>query len=367
MIDMKKFFSIFICLALLLVTTSALAKSVTVTGEGATAAEAENDALRRAVENTLGVLIDSSTLVEKNTVIQDQIYTQSRGFVTDYRITNRQQVGGIWQVTINAEVDDNPNSKLMSELTRLGIINTQLRNPKIAVYVPETHIQSRIPDPAGETAIVQALIQAGFSQVTEVGSRLNFSNPMRMTASEMTAAAQKLGVDIMIVGEAFSDGLGDAAQWLPGNRASNIMSARARVEAKMFIVRTGQIIAADGKLGSGMDNSQAVAAKKALAKAGQLMGEYFVEQLTGLYTNQQNVEVVVYAASFQKINMVQSAIGQVRGVKSCNLSSYEGGKAVFTVGYSGSPQTLFQQIQANTNADLNLQSISYNILTISVR
>ncbi len=363
---MKKIFPL-ILVALIFLTGSALAKNVTVTGSGVTASDAENDALRMAVENALGVLVDSSTLVEKNMVIQDQIYTQSRGFVTDYKVINRQQISGLWQVTINATVDDSPNSKLMNELTRLGIINIQLRNPKIAVYVPETHIQYRVPDPAGETAIVKALIDAGFSQVTEVGSRMNVANPLNMTAQQLTSAAKQFGVDIMIVGEAFSEGVGDPAQWLPGRQTSNMQACRARVEAKMFIVRTGQIIGADGKFASGLDNSQAVASKKALAKAGQQMGEYFVQQITGMYTSQQGIEVIVYGSSFQKINLVQSAIGSVAGVKSCNLSSYEGGKAVFTVMYGGSPQTLFNSIQANTDADLNLQSISYNTLTLTVR
>lgn len=363
---MKKFL-ILLFVALICFSASAFAKNVTVTGMGMTASDAENDALRMAVENTLGVLVDSNTLVEKNVLIQDQIYTQSRGFVTDYKVTSRQQTPNGWQVTIDAVVDDNPNSKLMNELTRLGIINTQLRNPKIAVYVPEHHIQFRVPDPAGETAIVKALINAGFSNVIEVGSRMTNQNPMNMSAAEMSRAAQMFGADIMIVGEAFSEGLGDAAQWLPGNQRSNIQSCRARVEAKMFIVKTGQIIAADGKYGSGLDNSQAVASKKALAAAGKLMGEYFVEQITGMYTSRQGIEVIVYGAAFQKINQVQSALESVRGVKNCNLSSYEGGKAVFNVQYSGSPQTLFREMQALTDADLTLQSISYNTLTISVR
>jgi len=363
----KKFLTLLFAM-LMIFSSTAFAKTVTVTGTGATASDAESDALRAAVENTLGVLVDSATLVEKNIVLQDQVYTQSRGFISDYKIIGRNQDSdGLWQVTITAVVDDQPNSKLMNELTRLGIINTQLRNPKIAVYVPERHIQFNIPDPAGETAIVKALINAGFSQVTEVGSRMNVRNPLNMSAAEMTSAARQLGVDIIIVGESFSEGLGDAGQWLPGNQRTNMQSCRARVEAKMFIVKTGQIIAADGKYGSGLDNSQAVASKKALENAGKQMGEYLVQQITGLYTSQQNIEVVVYGAAFQKINLVQSAIGNVRGVKSCNLSSYEGGKAVFVVQYGGSPQTLFNAIQANTDADLNVQSISYNMLVIQVR
>lgn len=363
---MKRFAAIIFSL-LIIFSATALAKSVTVTGTGMTPSDAENDALRMAVENTLGVLVDSETLVQNSMVIRDQIYTQSRGFVTNYTVINREQASGSWRVTINATVDDQPNSKLMNELTRLGIINVQLRNPKIAVYVPESHIQYRVPDPAGETAIVKALINAGFSNVMEVGSRLNVPNPLNMTAAQMSQAAQQFGADIMIVGQAFSEGVGDPGQWLPGNQRTNMQACRARVEAKMFIVRTGQIIAADGKYGSAYDNSQAVASKKALAAAGQQMGEYFVERITGMYTSQQNVEVVVYAADFSKVNIVQSALGQVNRVKSVNLSTYEGGRAVFSVQYGGSPQTLFNELQALTTADLSLQSITYNTLTISVR
>ena len=351
----------------MILSTTVFAKNVTVTGTGTTSSEAENDALRAAVENTLGVLVDSNTLVQNSTLINDEIYMHSRGFVTDYSIVSREQFSAGWRVTINATVDDQPNSKLMNELTRLGIINVQLRNPKIAVYVPEQHIQYRVPDPAGETAIVKALINAGFSNVIEVGSRLNYPKPMNMSAAQMREAAEKFGADIMIVGEAFSEGLGDAGQWLPGNQTSKMQSCRARVEAKMFIVKTGQIIAADGKYGSAYDNSESIASKKALASAGDQMGNYFVEQITGMYTSRQGVEVIVIGADFSKINLVQSALGKVNRVKSVNLSSYDGGKAVFNVMYGGSPQTLFNELQAQTTADLTLQSLAYNTLTIIVR
>ena len=347
---MKKFAIVLFAL-MMIFCAQVSAKTVTVTGTGLTPTEAENDALRAAVENTLGVLVDSQTLVQNSMLINDQIYTQSRGFVNDYHVLSR----------------DQPNSKLMSELTRLGIINVQLRNPKIAVYVPEQHLNYGVGGSGGETAIVKALINAGFSNVVEVGTGLSYSNPMGMNAAQMRQAAQAYGADIMIVGESFSEGVGDVGDWLPGNQRTNMQACRARVEAKMFIVRTGQIIAADGKYGSAYDNSQAVASKKALAAAGADMGNYFVEQITGMYTSRQGVEVVVYGADFSKINLVQAALGKVNRVKNVNLSSYEGGRAVFNVQYGGSPQTLFNELQAVTNADLTLQSLAYNTLTIYVR
>ena len=363
---MKKFAAVIFSL-LIFLSATASAKNVTVTGTGITPSDAENDALRAAVENTVGVLVDSETLVQNSILISDQIYTQSRGFVNDYTVLSREQVGDIWRVTINATVDDQPNSKLMNELTRLGIINVQLRNPKIAVYVPEQHLNYSVGGSGGETAIVRTLLNAGFNFVTEVGTGLNYQSPMSMNVAQMKAAAEKFGVDIMIVGESFSEGVGDLGDYLPGNQRTNMQACRARVEAKMFIVKTGQIIAADGKYGSAYDNSQAVAAKKALTAAGEQMGNYFVEQITGMYTSRQGVEVIVYGADFSKINLVQSALGKINRVKNINLSSYEGGRAVFTVMYGGSPQTLFNELHAVTTADLTLQSLAYNTLTIYVR
>lgn len=353
--------------ALMLLASTVFAKNVTVEGQGMSQTEAENKALQNAVENTLGVLVDGQTLVQNYMLISNQIYTQTRGFITNYTVLEKyQNAEGIWTVRINADVDDNPNSKLMSELTRLGIIDNRLRNPKIAVYIPEQHIQYRIPDPAGETAVVKALLEAGFSNVIEVGSRMSVANPLNMTAQQMTSAAQQFGADIMIVGEAFSDSVGDAAQWLPGNQRSGMRACRARVEAKLFIVKSGQMIAADGKIASGMDVSDAIAAKKALSGAGQQMGEYFVEQLLKLGSgNRQQVELIVYGGDFSKINRVQAALAEV--AKGFNLSSYEGGKAVFTVQYAGTPQSLFEQLQSSTDADLTLQSVSYNQLTLRVR
>ena len=362
-----KRFAIMIFAALMILSATAFAKNVTVTGTGLTPSEAENDALRAAVENTVGVLVDSETLVQNSMLIHDQIYTQSRGFVNDYQVLSREEVAGTWRVTINATVDDQPNSRLMNELTRLGIINVQLRNPKIAVYVPEQHLNYSVGGAGAETAIVKTLLNSGFNFVTEVGTGLSYQNPMSMNAAQMKAAADKFGVDIMIVGESFSEGVGDLGNYLPGNQQTNMRACRARVEAKMFIVRTGQIIAADGKYGSAYDNSEAIAAKKALVKAGEQVGDYFVEQITGMYTSRQGLEVVVYGADFSKINLVQSGLGRVSRVKNVNLSSYEGGRAVFTVMYGGSPQTLFNELQAVTNAELTLHSLAYNTLTVYVR
>ncbi len=374
---MKKIILFMILAIALLCNSAVLAKTVTSTGSGSTAPEAENDALRNAIEEAIGVYIDSQTLVEKNVVLNDQIYSQSRGFIRNYTVLSKNQQGMLWTVKVEADVDDTPNSKLMSELTRLGIIDTKLRNPKIAVYIPETHIAYRVPDPAGETAVIKAFVDAGFTNMIAASPKLQVINPnsfawyakpvLQLNVEDMRSAARFFEADILIIGEAFSEGVGDVGRFLPGNQRTNALSCKARAEAKMYIAKTGQILAADGKYGAGVDASEAVASKKALAAAGQLLGEYFVEKLMESGSgNRQGFELIVKGSDFTKVNMVQSALNRVPSVKNVNLSKYDNGTATFSIMYSGAPQTLFKEIQAATDANLNLVSSAYNSMVVSV-
>ena len=374
---MKKRLLFLVLLLSLLCSSIVMAKTVTVSGTGSTAPEAENDALRNAIENAVGVLIDSQTLVEKNVVLHDQIYSHSKGFIRNYTVLDKAQQGGMWTVKVEADVDDSPNSKLMTELTRLGIIDTKLRNPKIAVYIPETHIAYRVPDPAGETAVIKAFVDAGFTNMIAASPKLQVINPNRfawyskpvvqVNIEDLRNAARFFEADIIIMGEAFSEGVGDVGRNLPGRQVTNALSCKARAEAKMYVAKTGQIIAADGKFAAGVDSSEAVASKKALAAAGKLLGEYFVEKLMESGSgNRQGFELIVKGSDFSKVNQVQNALGRVNGIKNVNLSSYDNGTATFSLIYSGAPTTLFKEIQAATDANLNLVSSAYNSMVISV-
>lgn len=363
---MKKFIITFL-LALLSIASSAWAQVVTVTGVGATQTEAENDAMRIAVEQAVGSLIDSQTIVDKNVVLEDNIYATSKGFVKNIEIISSQRATDGYKVTARVDVDTNPDSKLMDELTRLKVIQVNMRNAKIAVVIPEQHLRFRIPDPAGETAVIKKFIAAGFSNIIDISKdRLLYNQPFNMSAEQLQNFAQSMQADILVVGQAFSEGAGDVGQFINGKR-TGVVSCKARVEAKMYIARTGQIIAADGTYGAGVDITEAIAAKKALADAGEKMGDYLVEQVLNMYSgNKQQVELTVIANGINDINKVKMALNGVPGVKSVNFNNYSNGRGVLSVQYSGSPQTLFTHLQNNIDVNLTLKESTFNTLTVAV-
>ena len=350
-------------LGLLTALPMASAQQVTATGYGSTAAEAENDALRAAVENVVGTLLDAQTIVDKNTVLQDEIYTSSRGFIRHYDVLRTQQTAaGAWSVTVAADVDSEPDSKLMDALTRERLIAVNMRNAKIAVILDASNASG-----SGESAVVDSFLQAGFQNIVDISNaRRLYNQPYYMDASQLQSLAQSLRADILLVGQAYSDCSGDVGQFI-GGRHTGILSCQARIAAKMYIARTGQVLAAHSTEGAGADITEAVAAGKALTAAGNAMGEYMVQQLLDRYSgNRQQLELTLLANSLQEINAVKQALASLQGVKNVTFNNYNNGRGVISLQYSGAPQTLFALLQQNMDYNLQLEESTFNTLTIVV-
>ncbi len=366
---LKKQLNIIIALMLWFTVSIASAAQINVTGYGTTLEEAERDAMRNAVEQAVGTMVDSSTLIENNVLINDEIYTQSRGYITNYTVLNQKVNNGTYEITINADVNTDPNSKLMNELTRLGIINRQLRDPKIAIIIPEYHNNEKMSDGTCETAIIKKLTQAGFSRITDVSdTRYNLNMLSAVTKNDMENVARSLNVDILIVGEAFSDSVGDVGKFLNNGYGGNvgIISCRAHMNTKIFISKTGQIISADEAEGTAADLTELIAGKKALKQASEKMGDFIIEQLLNYGSAaKQNLEIVVHVSDFNKVQSINKTLQSIRGVNNSMITDYNNGRATISLKYAGTPQTLFNQLNQHSECSLTLQEISYNTLIIT--
>ena len=69
-----------ILLILSILTNIVFAKNITVTGYGNSKDEALKSAFQNAVEQEVGVLVDSKTVIRNNKLIKNKILTYSNGF-----------------------------------------------------------------------------------------------------------------------------------------------------------------------------------------------------------------------------------------------------------------------------------------------
>jgi hypothetical protein len=74
-------------------------------GVGTIADEATKDALRNAVRQVVGTVVDAETLIKDDKIISDKVLTYSDGFVKTYKELNQFANKGLIRVRISAEVE----------------------------------------------------------------------------------------------------------------------------------------------------------------------------------------------------------------------------------------------------------------------
>src|SRR3990172_6898125 len=143
---LKVFGMLFFCIALSTVSSFAKEKK-TVAAEGVAAIQgnardiardaAVEDAQKRAVEQAIGILIDSQTQVENYQVISDKILSQTKGYIKRYSIAGEVNEGTLLRVRINAEVS---LGKLTDDLSGIGILLGQMHKPRTMIMIAEQNI-----------------------------------------------------------------------------------------------------------------------------------------------------------------------------------------------------------------------------------
>ena len=183
-----------------------------------------------------------------------------------------------------------------------------------------------------------------------------------MSVDQLRNIANSLQADILVVGEAFSERGGPVPYM-----TADMISCKARLEAKMYITRTGQIIAADGTYGAAIDTMETIAAKKALAKAGEEMGRYLTEQLLNHgSSDRQQVEMIVLANNINDVNTLKNELARIAGVNDVKFSRWDNGRATLAIRYSGAPQTLYNRLCEQSDLMIEVVEITYNTLTVRI-
>ena len=104
--------------------------NVEVTGEGPSKDQALYTAMRRAVEQMVGVHLKSSTSVVDFAVLQDKIFSHSSGYVSNYKIIKEGKTGDGYSITIFAAVDI---KLIKNDIDDLTLLRKSIGNPRILV------------------------------------------------------------------------------------------------------------------------------------------------------------------------------------------------------------------------------------------
>lgn len=187
---MKKIFAAL--LVSMMLTTVAQAGEVEVIGKGVDTNSAVRNALRAAIERELGLIVDSKTRTKNHQLIETEIRTDSNGFVENYEIISEQQLNGIYEVVVRANVQsDRLRSAIMSKLQKKSLIETTMGDPRILV---------RAVDESGrdlfdvENEFIAAFKSQGFSRLIDGAKADRADFIAKIVVNEKTISARLVGV-----------------------------------------------------------------------------------------------------------------------------------------------------------------------------
>ncbi len=279
-------------------------------GDLATAREnARRAAMRTAIEEGVGYYVTSRAQVENFALMHSQVIEQAGGLAVIKQTLKEEQVANRYRVTLVVAVSPLP---LLNIIRQNGI----LRQWRVMVVIPEIHIRSAAPDPAGETEFIRQFSDAGFKTVdpTAYAAVRRADAEIFKSAAARKRLAQQAGADLMIIGEAFSERAQDAS----GGMMNGLVGCNARIEAKAVAVDTGEIFYADGENSAvpTLHTSELVAGKKAIQGAAQALAQKFLLKLvTRLASLSRPTAIVVHGlATPERAREFERAVAKLKGV-----------------------------------------------------
>ena len=161
----------------LMMPSFAFAGEVITTGQGSTLEAAIHSAMRAAIEQEVGTLVESETLVKNRQTIIDDIIISSKGLIEGYEILNQSQSNGIFEVEIKSNVNDERlQSGVMTVLQKKVIVETNMNDPRVAVIALDDSGEEYAEI---ENEIISGLQGQGFSRLIDL-QQLDSALKMRL-------------------------------------------------------------------------------------------------------------------------------------------------------------------------------------------
>ena len=210
---------------------------------GSARTQALLNAQRSAVEQGVGVVLDSKTMADNFQIIQDQILTSSKGFVTKFVVVKeeRSSDGQSYVVKIKADVS---TSLLEDRLAALRILQKKMGNQRMMVIYQSSNPNAMPRNHGATTAALQALRdefnKSGFrvfnDQATEqVYKQIEVAGRIDRPVDDLISIALDQQADILVRFENIG-----------GRRApqgGSFSAAYATIRLSVFDTNTGRQIA----------------------------------------------------------------------------------------------------------------------------
>jgi hypothetical protein len=339
--------------------------------------DAVASALRNAVEQVVGTMIESQTLVENYQMVEDKIYSRTAGYVQKYDvISTTKQSDSSLEVTVRAVVK---LTDLRNDLEAINVLIQRKGKPRTMILIEEQNLTYNyhftIDMNTTETALMNEMMNYGFPFVDVNQARQAIARDVAMAAlqGDANAAAQialRSGAEIIITGKA----IGKVTQGTAAMRNAGMVSGQANVNFRVIRADDANIIAVTSAHAAKVHIDELTATSEALAEAtkiaaGQLKDKIVEAWQKDVYSSSQVQLQVLNISSFGQLNTFKNSLQYyVRGLQAVNQRSFSGGTALFDVDIKGTAASMAGELDAKEIEGIKLKVIEQtaNKVTVSI-
>lgn len=306
---------------------------------------AVEDAKRKAVEQAVGSMVSSDTVVENYQIIQDNVYTKTQGYIRNYSVLSESHTPELYNVTIRATV---AVGSIKNDLDAIGLLHAKVEKPRVLFMIAEQNIGHKyytfwwygksefmgetVDMSAVETSMKEEFLSKGFNVVDISGSQDSFDISNAFKVADLTNDAarkigKKLNAEIVIKGKAI-------AKEGPRTAGSSVGSYIADVTAQAIRIDTGAVLASGAGHGVSRHVSDVTGGTEALSRAALDLSEKMIGQILAKWTTGSNNVIVriTGVTDYKKIADFKNTLKKrIRGVTAVYQRKFEGGVAEFEI------------------------------------
>jgi len=340
--------------------------------------QAIDDAIRKAVEQTLGMFVQSSTLVENSMVVEDNILTWSNGYVRTYDVLREGKTSeNSYEVTIEAEVE---LANLKNDWEGLQNLINKMGNPRVMFMINEHNIGESynryayfsVDMNVTENTLLDKFIQSGFECVDPATVRQNLQQDQALAVlqgnNKMAAViAKKLGAEVIITGKA-------VAKVATGLNLGGMKSCQANITARVIKADVATIIATSSAHAAYPHIDEVTGGTEAIKKAANKLGDDLIAKITQKWKDEfyraTTVKVIVQnVKSFNELNDFKNTLKYlIRGVKNIYSRNVTGSTAELDVKITGNASQLARELEkkALDKFSVKVLGMSMNKITVQI-
>jgi hypothetical protein len=341
--------------------------------------DAIEDALKRGLEDALGLFVKSETLVENYQLIEDNIYSKTQGYVQKYDVISEgKRNEELYEVTVRATIK---MAELKDDYEAIKTLMRRKNMPRIMMMIEESNIGEapglfhyvEADMNTAEISLTDALMEKGFKFIDRATVKKNLDKEkaaaiLEGDVNQAASLGKTVGAEIVLTGKAFAKATVIEAFGVKQR------SQQATVTVKAIRTDTGDIIATSSGQGAYPHIDDVVGGTKAIQKACRKMSDDLITKIldrwqADISSGATLTLKVKGVKDYTQLNRFKFSLKYyVRDLQTVTQRQWDEGYAILEVVMKGTSEDLAQRLSGKdiSGSLVEVIGMSQNSVTVQL-